>query len=83
MQEEQPYVVPFSLVGFFITRKSIDESIRSDLTHEEFEHFQEIVRRFLFTEGVKVAIYPSIVPPDQVMDAIEELEEDFFEDDYD
>ncbi len=59
--EEQLYAVPFSLVGFFFTNKPIEESIRGDLSPEELEKLQEIISRFLFTEGVQVALYPSVV----------------------
>ncbi|MDW8096116.1 MAG: hypothetical protein RMI51_04880 [Aquificaceae bacterium] len=76
--EEQLYAVPFTLVGFFFTNRSVEESIRGDLTPEELEKLQEILGRFLFNEGIQVALYPSIVPPDQAEDAVEELEELIF-----
>lgn len=76
--EEQVYAVPFSLVGFFFTSKSVEESIRGDLSPEELEKLQEILCKFLFTENVQVALYPSIVPPDQAEDALEELEDMIF-----
>ncbi len=76
--EEQVYAVPFSLVGFFFTSKPIEESIRGDLAPEEVEKLQEILSKILFTEGIQVALYPSIVPPDQAEEAIEELEDMIF-----
>jgi len=76
--EEQLYAVPFSLVGFFFTNKPIEESIRGDLSPEELEKLQEIISRFLFTEGIQVALYPSVVPPDQAGEAVEELEDMIF-----
>lgn len=76
--KEHMYAVPFSLVGLFFTDKPVEESIRGDLTPEELEKFQEIICRFLFKEGVQVALYPSVVPPDQVEEAIEELEDMLF-----
>jgi len=76
--EEQYVAVPFSLVGFFVTNRSIEESIRSDLTPEEMEKLQDIISRFLFTEGVRVALYPSVVPPDQAEEAVNELEDLIF-----
>ena len=76
--EEQLYAVPFSLVGFFFTNKPVEESIRGDLTPEELEKLQEILSKFLFTEGIKVALYPSVVPPDQAEDALEEFEDMIF-----
>jgi hypothetical protein len=79
MEEDQKYyAVPFSLVGFFITDRSPEDSINTDLTPEELEKFQEIVARVLFKEGVRVAIYPSVVPPDQVEGAVKDLEDMIF-----
>lgn len=78
VMEEQIYAVPFCLVGFFFTSKSVEESIRGDLSPEEVEKLQELLSKFLFTEGVQVALYPSVVPPDQAEDAVEELEDMVF-----
>jgi len=74
MDEGRYSAVPFSLVGFFITDKSSEESIRQDVTPEEMEKLQELMAKLLFTEGVRVVIYPSIVPPDQASDAIKDFE---------
>ncbi len=76
--EEQYIAVPFSLVGFFMTNKSIEESIRNDITPEEMERLQNIIATLLFKEGVKVAVYPSVVPPDQAEEAAKELEDLIF-----
>ena len=75
---QQFYAVPFSLVGLFITDKSPEESINTDLTPEELEKLQEIISKMLFKEGVKVAIYPSVVPPDQADEAMKDLENMIF-----
>ncbi len=75
---QQFYAVPFSLVGLFITDKSPEESINTDLTPEELEKLQEIISKMLFKEGVKVAIYPSVVPPDQANEAMKDLENMIF-----
>ena len=48
------------------------------MTPEELEKFQELLARFLFKEGVRVAIYPSVVPPEQAQDAVNELEQLIF-----
>lgn len=74
----QYIAVPFSLVGFFVTPRSVEESIRTDLTPEELEKLQEIIARFLFKEEVRVAIYPSVVPPEQASEAVRELESIIF-----
>ncbi len=78
MEEQKFLAVPFALVGFFVTDRDVEESIRDDLTPEEMEKLQELIARFLFKEGVKVALYPSVVPPDQADDAVEELENMIF-----
>ena len=78
MEEERFVAVPFALVGIFVTDKPVEESIRTDLTPEELEKLQELLARFLFKEGVRVAIYPSVVPPDQAEDAVREFEELIF-----
>ncbi len=76
--EEQYVAVPFSLVGFFVTNRPVEESIRDDLTPEELEKLQDIIAKFLFKEGVRVALYPSVVPPDQAEEAVNELESMIF-----
>ncbi len=78
MDEAQFKAVPFSLVGFFITDKSADESVRDDVTPEEMEKLQEQIAKFLFKEGVRVVIYPSIVPPEQADDAVEDFQKLLF-----
>jgi len=42
------------------------------------EKLQEIISKLLFTEGVQVALYPSVVPPDQAEEAVDELEDMIF-----
>ncbi len=76
--EEQYVAVPFSLVGFFVTNRSVEDSIRNDLTPEEMEKLQDLIAKFLFKEGVRVALYPSVVPPDQAEEAVSELENIIF-----
>ncbi|EDP76063.1 hypothetical protein [Hydrogenivirga sp. 128-5-R1-1] len=76
--EEQYVAVPFALVGFFVTDKEVEESIRDDLTPEELEKLQDLIAKFLFKEGVRVALYPSVVPPEQADEAVKELENMIF-----
>ncbi len=78
---EKKYVaVPFALVGLFTmpAGSKVEDMIRDDIEPEELEKFQEILARLLFKEGVKVAVYPSILPPDQASSAVEELEKMIF-----
>ncbi len=81
MQEENMAVVPFSIVGFFVTEGDIESSIRDDISPEELEKFQDLIAKFLFKEGVRVAIYPSVVPPEHATEAIQELEDMIFGED--
>ena len=78
MEEQKLVAVPFALVGIFVTDRPVEESIRTDMTPEELEKLQEILARFLFKEGVRVAIYPSVVPPEQAQEAVKELEQLIF-----
>lgn len=78
MDEARYSAVPFTLVGFFITDTSAEESVRDDVTPEEMEKLQEQIARFLFKDGIRVLIYPSIVPPEQAVDAIEEFQDFIF-----
>jgi len=79
LYEEELYAVPFCLVGFLFTTKPVEESIRGDLSPAELERLQDVIRIFLFAEGTKVSIYPSIVPPEQAEKALKELEDMIFE----
>ena len=78
MDEAHYQAVPFSLVGFFITDTSVEESVRGDVTPEEMEKLQELIAKLLFREGIRVVIYPSIVPPDQASDAVDDFQKLLF-----
>ncbi len=73
MEEQRFVAVPFALVGFFVTDRDVEESIRTGMTPEELEEFQELVARYLFKEGVRVVIYPSVVPPEEAEEAVNEF----------
>ncbi len=79
MEEENRYnAVPFSIVGFFVTDRDPEESIRNDVTPEELEKLQELIGRFLFKEDIRVVLYPSVVPPESAGDVVKELEDLIF-----
>ena len=78
MEEQKFIAVPFALIGIFVTDRDVEDSIRTDMTPEELEKLQELLARFLFKEGVRVAIYPSVVPPEQATEAVKELEQLLF-----
>jgi len=78
MEEKKYAAVPFALVGLFVTDRDVEESIRTDMTPEELEKLQELLARFLFKEGIRVAVYPSVVPPEQADEVVKELEQLIF-----
>ena len=69
---------PFALVGFFITDKSPQESFREELSVEEMEKIQELIKKYVFKEGVDIVIAPFLVPPDQVDETLRQLAEQVF-----
>ncbi len=74
-EQEGYYAVPFSLVGVFLTNKEIEQSIREEISPEELEKLQELIAKLLFKSGISIALYPGVVPPDQAVEAVNELEE--------
>ena len=78
MEEQRFIAVPFAVVGIFVTDREIEESIRTDMTPEDLERLQEVLESYLFKEGVKVAVYPLVVPPEEVQKAVKELEDLIF-----
>ena len=77
--EKNMVAIPFALVGFFATDKSVEEVINTDLSAEELEEIQEFLAKKLFKDpNVVVAIYPAIVPPEQAQEAVKELENFLF-----
>lgn len=82
MEKREPVAIPFALVGFFATDKSVDEVVRTDLSAEELEEIQQFLASKLFKEpNVQVAIFPAIVPPEQAGEAVKELENYLFGED--
>ncbi|RMA96055.1 hypothetical protein [Hydrogenothermus marinus] len=71
--EEERKAYPFALVGFFVSEKPIEEIFRKDVTPEELEKLQQLLKDTIFTEDVDIAIAPYVVPPDQVNDALNNL----------
>ncbi len=78
MANEETKAYPFALVGFFVTDKDVNEVFRQDVTPEELEQLQELLRKTIFVKDVEIAIAPFVVPPDQVNDALNQLAEVIF-----
>jgi len=72
---------PFAIVGFFITDKEPQNSFREELSAEEMEKIQELIKKYIFKEGVELVIAPFVVPPDQVNDALNQLANQVFNND--
>ncbi len=78
MANEETKAYPFALVGFFVTDKDINEVFRQDVTPEELERLQDLLKKTIFVEDVEIAIAPFVVPPDQVNDALNQLADVIF-----
>jgi hypothetical protein len=78
MANEETKAYPFALVGFFVTDKDISEVFRENVTPEELEQLQELLKKTIFSEDVEIAIAPFVVPPDQVNDALNQLADVIF-----
>lgn len=76
--EEERKAYPFALVGFFVSDKPVEECFRKDVTPEELEQLQDLLKKTIFVEDVDIAIAPFVVPPDQVNDALNQLAEVVF-----
>ncbi|MCX7738392.1 MAG: hypothetical protein N2Z80_03120 [Hydrogenothermaceae bacterium] len=69
--EKKAYAFVFA--GFFITDKEPIEIFREDVTAEDMEEIERLVKEKLFKSSVDVALAPSIVPPDQANDLLHEF----------
>ncbi|RMD46409.1 MAG: hypothetical protein D6834_02510 [Aquificota bacterium] len=76
--EEEKKAYPFALVGFFVSEKEIEDVFRRDVTPEELENLQQLLKDTIFEKDVDIAIAPFVVPPDQVNDALNQLAEVVF-----
>ncbi len=78
MSAEERKAYPFAIVGFFVTDKPVNEAFNEDVSPEEIEEIQEMIKKVIFKEDVDLAIAPFVVPPDQVHDALQQLGEALF-----
>ncbi|ACN99780.1 hypothetical protein [Sulfurihydrogenibium azorense] len=69
--EKKAYAFVFA--GFFITEKDPQEIFREDVTAQDMEEIERLVKEKLFKPGVDVALAPSIVPPHQANDLLQEF----------
>jgi hypothetical protein len=78
MEEKNPLELkayPFAVVGFFVSEKEPSEILNMEIETEKLEELQRLIQEIFFKnkEDVDVSILPSIVPPDRVNEALEEL----------
>lgn len=69
--EKKAYAFVFA--GFFITDREPLEVFREDVTAQDMEEIERLVKEKLFKPGVEVALAPSIVPPNQANDLLHEF----------
>ncbi|MEZ0323202.1 MAG: hypothetical protein ABWJ98_02690 [Hydrogenothermaceae bacterium] len=69
--EKKAYAFVFA--GFFITDKEPQEIFREDVSAEDMEQIEKLVKEKLFKPGVNVALAPSIVPPHQADQLLQEF----------
>ncbi|WP_029522691.1 hypothetical protein [Persephonella sp. KM09-Lau-8] len=81
MSIEEKKAFPFAFVGFFVTEKEPLEVLKEDVTPEQIEEIQNLIKKYLFKEGVDLVVAPFIVPPDQVNDALNQLADVVFKPD--
>lgn len=63
----------FVIPGFFITSEDPNTIFKEDVTAEDMEEIEALLKKKLFKEGVDVAIAPSIVPPHQANEVLNEF----------
>lgn len=69
--EKKAYAFVFA--GFFITEKDPQEIFNENVTAEDMEQIENLIREKLFKPGVDVALAPSIVPPHQANELLNEF----------
>ncbi|MCX7760546.1 MAG: hypothetical protein N2Z81_05095 [Hydrogenothermaceae bacterium] len=69
--EKKAYAFVFA--GFFITDKEPQEIFREDVSAEDMEQIEKLVKEKLFKPEVDVALAPSIVPPNQANELLQEF----------
>lgn len=69
--EKKAYAFVFA--GFFITDKDPQEIFNENVTAEDMEQIEKLVKEKLFKPGVDVALAPSIVPPHQANELLQEF----------
>lgn len=69
--EKRAYAFVFA--GFFITDKEPLEAFKEDVTAQDMEEIEKLVKEKLFKPGVDIALAPSIVPPNQANDLLYEF----------
>lgn len=69
--EKKAYAFVFA--GFFITEKDPQEIFNENVTAEDMQQIEDLIKEKLFKPGVDVALVPSIVPPHQANELLQEF----------
>lgn len=69
--EKKAYAFVFA--GFFITEKDPQEIFNENVTAEDMQQIEDLIKEKLFKPGVDVALAPSIVPPHQANELLQEF----------
>jgi len=78
MEEKNPLELrayPFAVVGFFVSDKEPSEILNMEIDINKMEKLQELIKEIFFKEGadIDISVLPSIVPPEKVDEALQEL----------
>lgn len=69
--EKRAYAFVFA--GFFITEREPLDALREDVTAQDMEEIEKLVKEKLFKPGVDITLAPSIVPPNQANELLQEF----------
>ncbi|WP_297890344.1 hypothetical protein [Sulfurihydrogenibium sp.] len=69
--EKKAYAFVFA--GFFITEKDPQEIFNENVTAEDMQQIEDLIKEKLFKPGVDVALAPSVVPPHQANELLQEF----------
>ena len=74
--EKKAYAFVFA--GFFITDKDPQDVFNENITAQDMEEIENLIKTKLFKPGVDVALAPSIVPPHQANELLNEFSKVIF-----
>jgi hypothetical protein len=76
IMEKKAYAFVFA--GFFITNQDPQDIFNENVTAQDMEEIENLIKTKLFKPGVDVALAPSIVPPHQANELLNEFSKVIF-----